>query len=175
MNKLVTEESTNIIKLLEYVNCEPISEAFSKISYWSFIQNLSESYDKYKRLTPKQSQALVDIITKNTDCTAFVSPTITHINQYKSNSLGYTGAKKQVDHDFGKLEPIQLYDLPFNNGDIVDVELYKYNTHNLVLNIDNNWYKIPRPENIKEFTDSSKIFKCKYKRTKYKGYLHLVD
>jgi len=170
MTKQDTMGIVKVIRLLEYVQCSPISAAVEKIHYWDFVRSLADSYERHNSLTDKQYEALCNLINKHTECAVRHVGTITHEAGYSREGRTGGGTKERVDHDYGKLEAIQLYDLPFDSGSIVELEVHPYNSHSMVIELDGVPYKIPKPKEWDDLVDVT-VKSCRYKRTEHKGYL----
>lgn len=170
MNRQDTEHSVKILKLLEYIQCRPISEAFGKIHFWDFIIDLANGYEKYGSLTDKQYEALQRLIAKHTGCTTVDKEVIVHKVQYESTGSIASNHRNKVEHDYGQLQIIQLFDLPFNNGEFVTMTVQPYNEYSMVIEHNGVMYKIPKPVGLDEILEVTTIV-AKYRRTECKGYL----
>jgi hypothetical protein len=173
MTKQETEQCIKVLKMLEYIGCEPISEAFGKIHYWDFVVSLSEGYESYNSLSDKQYEALVKLISKHT--TATCKPkgwnSLDHTSKYSRTCTQTTQVPKQrVEHDYEQLKSIQLYDLPYKDGEEIDLVVYPYNETHMVVKISGNNYKVPKPAKWENLTGETAVT-CTYRRTEYKGYL----
>lgn len=170
MTRQDTQHIVKVVRVLEYVQCTPISEAIEKLHYWDFVKSLADNYEKYSSLTDRQRKALCDLILKHTECTVNYTDKIVHEVMYNKEGSTNSRARQSVEHDYGKLEVIQLYDLPFDSDSIVAIEVHPYNSHSMVIELDGVSYKIPKP---KEWDDINSVTTkiCRYKRTNYKGYL----
>jgi len=173
MTKEETTDCVKVLRLLDYVGCNDIPTAFEKVHYWSFVTSLSNSYEKYRKLTDKQKDALQNLLRKHVGSTFVDTTAILHMTQYSRKGKTARGTYGRVEHDFDELNTIQLFDLPFDSDSIVTLEIHPYNSHNVVVMLDKLWYKIPKPAQWLDINDViSKT--CKYKRTEYKGYLEEI-
>lgn len=159
----------NIVEMLRYIGCEPFEEAYNTLHFWTFVQNLAEGYEKYRGLTDKQYEALCKIVVTRTSCT--VKPK--GWQKSRRNGGSDNVKKKVVDHNYTDLITIALYELPFESGTTVILDLEPYNKDRMVCNIGSTTYLIHRPDVWEPITAPITI-ECKYRRTKYKGFLERV-
>lgn len=161
------------INMLEYTGCKGIGEVISKMYYWDFFISLSKGYKEYGSLTEKQYKALISMIEKHTDSTCLPYE-INHEGQYSKQSTGNVGTRKKVEHNFADLKVIQLFDLPYENGEVCTATFYPYNGTHCVIELGDKYYKIPKPVKwvVPEYKE---IIKFKYKRTEMKGYMDKIE
>jgi hypothetical protein len=158
-----------MMKLFRYLGVDNIKEAI-KVANTPFLMSISVSFDKYKKLTDKQKEVCKKIIEERTGakCDLFH---IYHDTKYKSSGKGYTGSREEVLHSYGELETIQLYDLPFKDGEEYTLTVFPYNKHSMVILLNGSSYKVPHPAKWEQIAEETEV-KCIYKRTAMKGYLH---
>ena len=165
------DREIKVLVLLDYLGCEKVAPVFAKMHYWDFVVSLADALEKYGRLTDKQVAAVCSSIDKHTGIHCKILDKLSHETMYNRGGGVSCNSRTTVDHDYGKLEVIQLYDLPFNSGDVVELELLPYNEHSVVIYYNNNPYKIPKPSCV----DKAGSYVFNYKRTNVKGFLTLVE
>ena len=159
-----------VCNLLEYIGLseDDLETVYYKIYYWDFVKSLAEQLEERGYLSDKQQNALIDIIKKNTG--AVCKPEyLTHSTKYKRKGKGKPLGKR-VDHNFGNLTTIQLYDLPFEHESTQTLSFFPYNSHNVVVKIKGRFYKIPLPSTWNKPTECISITFI-YRRTAMKGYM----
>ena len=165
----------DICDLLEYIGlCEDDLEVvYNKMYFWSFVISLAEQFKERGSLSPKQKDSLVALVLKHTGAVCDTS-VITHGTQYERKGEGNKSTGKRVDHDFGQLHDIQLFDLPYDSGSTQTADFYPYNSHTTVINIKGKLYRIPLPSKWPKFKATTSIT-FEYKRTACKGYMKEVS
>lgn len=160
-----------ICDLLEYIGLDEkdLEHVYYKIYYWSFVISLSEQYEESGSLSKKQQDSLVALILKHTGAVCDTS-TLTHGTQYKRKGKNKGSTCARVEHSFGHLHDIQLYDLPFESGSTQTLIFHPYNSHSTVVKLKGKHYRIPLPKKWKKFEEPTEIT-FKYKRTSCKGYM----
>ena len=168
-NQMIT-----LLKMLDYIGCEDNTKVVEKIHYWDFPISLCESFASFKSLTAKQEGSLTKLILKHTGvrCTKKV---LTHTRQYESSNIGSEKSKTRVEHNFHDLKVIQLFDLPFEDGSVNEMVVYPYNAHSIVFEYKSMFYKIPNPESFAGKILGKATIRVRYKRTKVKGFLTLLN
>lgn len=156
-------------KLMMYLGVDNIEEAM-RVSTIPFMVSIAESFNVYKKLTDKQKEVCKKIVEERTEAKCDLLH-IYHATKYKSNCKGYTGSREGVLHSYGELETIQLYDLPFNDGEEYTLTVFPYNKHSMVILLNGSSYKVPHPAKWEQISEETEV-KCIYKRTAMKGYLH---
>ena len=155
----------------------PVAEAYDKFHYWQYFQSLSEGFDKYNSITEGQYNAIVKHISKHLgiELEPYDSLVATHESKYKRKKKKSSSEKQvvRVNHNYGVLTDLSLWDLPYESGSIVEVEVHPYNSTTLVTRVRGKFYRIPCPMgwSIKE----AQVVRCRYKRTEYKGFLTRLD
>ena len=158
-------------KLMMYLGVDDVDEAIKVITI-PFMRSIAEGFNKYKKLSDKQKEVCKKIIEERTAARCDLNK-IQHDAKYKSNGNGYAGSREEVLHSYGELETIQLYDLPFKDGEVYTLTVFPYNKHSMVILLNGNSYKVPHPAKWEQISEETEV-KCTYKRTVMKGYLHKV-
>ena len=159
-----------IANLLVYIGVpdDDLARVWDKINYWDFVNSLAVGLEKYGSLTVKQKASLENLILKHTG-TVCKPNLIVHTKQYKRKGKANKPGNR-VAHDFGKLNTIQLFDLPFTSMSENTAEFHPYNVHSLVVFIAGVGYKIPKPVLWEPFVVPTTITFV-YRRTEMKGYM----
>jgi hypothetical protein len=163
------DHRTLVWGLLKYLVVTDIDKVYNHMHYWNFIVGLAEYLESKGKLTDKQIASVTDSILRHTGVTCLISNRLTHEVKYNKVGGGSQGGKK-VLHNYDSLVTIQLYDLPFDNGEEVTIELLPYNSHNVVFIHNSKPYKIPLPTQLGKVKEAVTIT-AKYRRTKMKGFL----
>lgn len=164
----------DICDLLEYIGLDEkdLDTVYYTIYFWTFVISLAEQFKERGSLSPKQKASLVALIFKHTGAVCDTSA-ITHGTQYERKGGGNKSVGKRVDHDFGHLRDIQLFDLPYDSGSTQTVDFHPYNSHTTVISIKGKFYRIPLPSKWPKFKVTTSIT-FEYKRTACKGYMKEV-
>ena len=194
-----TNKEPSIYKMFRYVGLaeKHLESVCTRIHYWDFVQSLFEGFQKYNEsLTEKQQTALKNLITRQLDelyadeddlADASIPSTLepeeklSHVTQYSADhTAAPSTARTAVSHGFDSLETIQLFDLPFKDGEDVRLTLYGYNRYSVVISSKDSFYKIPKPSNLEAALVVGDIAEIEaiYHRTAKKGFLlniKLVD
>jgi hypothetical protein len=175
MNRQDTIQCARVLRLLELVGCEKISVAFEKMHYWDFVVDIANYYAQNENISDKQYEAIVGLVHKHTDarCKPKGWELIVHEKQYDREGETTGGSRTTVEHNYGELHSIQLFDLPYENGELVGMIVHPYNSTHMVTHLNGVAYKIPKPDKWGELVDKTSI-KCRYKRTACKGFLEKV-
>lgn len=158
-----------VAALLRHVGCSDILEALPKIHYLVFIGNLADWYHKYGRLSAKQKLVLIEIIESRTDATCS-GTRLGHESLYTCTGQRNGKSITRIDHPYGELTDLGLYDLPYTSGEEVVITVYPYSKISLVTYIEGLPYRIPKPDQWQVITEETKVA-CIYKRTACKGFL----
>ena len=166
--------NNELVQLFQYIGVpeDRLELVCTKMYYWDFVESLSGGLVEYGTLTPKQKEALVRLVAKHTNTACSDEHVIQHTTKYESKGGG-SGSSKRTLHDFGKLEVIQLYDLPFTSGSTYTIKFYPYNANSIVTSIRGVYYKIPKPVLWAKFNEPIRV-EFTYKRTEMKGFMTKV-
>ena len=164
-------DETHIVhKLLTYVGCKDIPTVLAKVYFWDFFNSVGHVLGNYGRLSEKQFDAIVNSVLKHTGVTCETYEHITHQSNYHTASKKASNSTKvTVIHNFKDLTTISLFELPFTSGEEVSLTIYPYNSHSMVINLHNDFYKVPKPPHWKIHEEVT--LDCTYKRTALKGFL----
>jgi hypothetical protein len=162
------------LRMLDELDVKPLYPIYEKIYFWSYTVSLSEYFEQRGSITVNQKKALFRMIEKHTGYT--MSDEVIVHDALFTREGGEVDTKNynRVEHDYGKLEVIQLYDLPFENNEVVDITVFPYNSYHMVFKYSGIAYKIPKP-NTWDDIDTVTTIKCLYRRTKKKGFLIKVE
>jgi hypothetical protein len=174
-NRSEREESMlRTLRMLDELNVKPLYPIYEKIYFWSYTVSLSEYFEQRGSITAKQKEALFRMIEKHTGYT-MPDEVIVHDTLFTRDSEPVdTKTYNKVEHDYGKLEVIQLYDLPFENNEVIDIKVFPYNSHHMVFKYSGIAYKIPKPNTWDDIKIPT-IVKCLYRRTKKRGFLTKIQ
>lgn len=165
-------QNKNIVDLLKEVGVpdDELIKILNKTYYWSFFISVSAYLVQKRHLTEKQYDSVVRTINNKFNL-KLPYYKLRHETQYNRESATVKEvSKKQVEHNFDYLKTIQIFDLPFNEGEEISLKLYEYNKHSCVISYNNSWYKIPTPTLLEEVKGIVEI-DAKYHRTAKKGFL----
>ncbi len=173
MEDTITPIDIRLMLMYVGIQSEDMERVYSAVYYWDFVKSLTIGFKKYgKKLTDKQVAALRKSLSKKFPSIEYTE-VLSHTSKYGRTGGSSQSIRKMVLHRYGKLDTIQLVDLPFEEGELVTLDLYGYNKHSVVFTHNEHKYKIPKPTNLTAdiAIGSAITIKAKYHRTKCKGYL----
>lgn len=165
------DDDTILNKLFEHLYV-PIN-LYEKIPKTDFLYDIASFLSKNNYLTDNLQNQCEFHIHKYTGFNDFYRP-LGEDSRYTSNNEGADNTENEITHDFKKLEVIDIYELPFDNGQEAKITIHPYSQNNIVAEIKQHFYKIHKPVKFEIPIESQEI-KIKYKRTKYKGFLTLIS
>ena len=164
----------SVCDLLEYIGLSEndLEHVYYKIHFWSFVESLADQLEESGSLSNKQQSSIVALILKHTGAVCDTS-VLTHGTQYKRKGKKSKTSHNRVQHQFGTLLDIQLFDLPYESGSTQVLTFYPYSKSTTVTRIRSRYYRLPLPSKWGELKEPTEIHFL-YKRTACKGYMELI-
>ena len=153
-------------QVFTYLKCEDVETALAALATNKYIRGITSYYLVNGKLTLSQRNMTAKIIKERTgiNCTIYEPA-------YNVTSTAKTViTRKAVHTNYHNLIPIPARDLPFDKGAYKEVILHPYNSHSVVLEYKGNYYKIPKPIELRTITEATQV-SFMYHQTPMKGYL----
>lgn len=158
-----------VVKLFEYFGLRGIDllDALEQMHFWTFVISLSQSFVQFDKLTEPQYSSLKKHFDKRRFKTLDYYIQQSESKYRRDGSSDSDVVRKTIVHNYGNLVPLSIYDLPFEEDEIIEAEFAEFSKSMVVMLYAGRELKIPKPT----WMDRYGTHEFKYHRTRCKGFL----